>query len=176
MCFTVVPAYTCSRRYCNPEPAIIWPMQPRKLMSVWNPPNCKMISWNSLPSGWLSITSSDFNQRGWSNVIIGFTLYWRAWLQMNCRVEKMQVRLPGSISIIGRNNIDAGPGCGPLCTACIIPDHAGRGERRWSDMFHRLSSASQSLSWYSSILSFWYLRFWSRTGHRHVVDVDTSDS
>ena len=43
MCFTVLATYTCSRRYCRPDPAIICPMQPaKKLMRLWNPPNCRI--------------------------------------------------------------------------------------------------------------------------------------
>ena len=80
-------------------------------------------------------------------------------MQRYCRVEQMQFRFPGSMSFISRNSIDAAPGCGPVCTFCIIPDHAGRGEQRWIDMFHRVSSASLSLAWYSSINSSWYLSF-----------------
>ena len=71
----------------------------------------------------------------------------------------MQFRFPGSISIIGRNSIDGAPGCGPVCIVCIIPDHAGRGERRYSDMFHRVPRASLSLSWYSSVIISWYFSF-----------------
>ena len=71
----------------------------------------------------------------------------------------MQFRFLWSISIIGRNSIDAAPGCGPMCIVCIIPCHAGRSEQRWSDMFHRVSKASLSVSWYSSIISSWYLGF-----------------
>ena len=81
------------------------------------------------------------------------------WLQRNCRVEKMQFRFPRSSSIICRNSIDVPPGCGPMYTVCIITHHAGRGEWRKGDMFHRVSKASLSLSWHSSIISSWYLSF-----------------
>ena len=48
----------------------------------------------------------------------------------------------GFMSIIGKNMTDALPGWSPWCTNCIIPDHAGLGDPKMIDVFHRTSRFS----------------------------------
>ena len=71
---------------------------------------------------------------------------------MKCMVEYTQDKLPGSMSIIGRNNTEECPGWSSLCTICIIPDQPGRGDRTDRENFHKsfriteVSSFSMSCS------------------------------
>ena len=47
---------------------------------------------------------------------------------------------PGSMSIIGRNVIDDFPGCSPLWTDCIMPDHIGRDDFNGLKIFQSKST------------------------------------
>jgi len=46
------------------------------------------------------------------------------------------------MSNIGRNINKDFPGCLPLCTSCIIPDHHGLGDPNKKQIFHRMSRCS----------------------------------
>ena len=143
MCFTILATYACSSRYCSPDTAIICPIQPRKLMRVWNPPNCRIISWNSFPSGWLPITSWDFTHKGWSTVIMGFTLLWRAWLQSNCRVEKDAIQ----ISRIHINHRQKQHKCGPrMWTHMHCLHHSKPCWMRWMEIEWHVPQGVQSIA------------------------------
>ena len=48
-----------------PEPAIKWPMLPRKLICMWNPLSLSTIPFRSLPSGWDWIIVKAFQYRCW---------------------------------------------------------------------------------------------------------------
>ena len=53
---------------------------------------------------------------------------------------------PGFKSSMGKKKIEDFPGCGPFCSICIIPFHAGRGDFNGQEIFQRRSRLEVSSS------------------------------
>ena len=131
MCPTVFEAYTHSESTSIPEPDIMLPMQPRKLISAWNPPRRSIIESISLSGGSLSTISCPFHHKGWSNVIIGVVCCLLHCASANLSVEYIQVMFVGFMSIIGKNVTEDFLGWLPLLIVCINPDQFGLGGSDW---------------------------------------------
>ena len=140
MCPTVFEAYTHSKSSSIPEPDIMLPMQPRKLISAWNPPRRSIIERSSLSGGSLSTISCAFHHKGWSNVIIGVVCCLLHCASTNLSVEYIQLMFVGSMSIIGKNVTEDFPGWLPLLIVCINPDQFGLGDRIGQTKLQRKSN------------------------------------
>lgn len=155
-------------------------MQPRKLISVWNPPRRRTISRRSLPKGSDIMIFKAFHHSGWSKVIIGVTLCLRACSVTNFNVEKMQVGSLELMSIIGRNVTEDWPGWLPRWTYCIIPDQAGREKPNKSDVFHRISrlAVGSRAFWITMSLYFisisWFAKPWCCIWMHPAVEISSA--
>ena len=63
--------------------SISWSMETTKVIQVGKPPSLRIMLWSLLPCCSLYIMIKAFNDCGWSNVIIGATSYFAAWLLMD---------------------------------------------------------------------------------------------
>ena len=63
--------------------SIPWSMETTKVIQVGKPPSLRIMLWSLLPCCSLCIMIKAFHDCGWSNVTIGATSYFAAWLHMD---------------------------------------------------------------------------------------------
>ena len=63
--------------------SIPWSMETTKVIQVGKPPSMKIMLWSLLPCCSLYILIKALHDCGWSNVTIGATSYFAAWLHMD---------------------------------------------------------------------------------------------
>ena len=63
--------------------SIPWSMETTKVIQVGKPPSLRIMLWSLLPWCSLDIIIKAFHDCGWSNVTIGVTSYFAAWLHID---------------------------------------------------------------------------------------------
>jgi len=85
ICWTVFGPYVSSSKLSRPEPSIMYPMAPRKFITVWNPPN-RQTMFNLAAVA----MSTALSYSGWSKVTQGTSsLNFLYWSIMKSKVENI---------------------------------------------------------------------------------------